>query len=297
MSHMVIFGAGASYGSGDVTPYPPPLGNQLFEKLEALGKTASRIPPHIKESFKENFEKGMAEYFIHSDMNIMSFQRDLAGYLAKFTPGEVNHYSRLIRKLNNRRTIYSTLNYDLLFEIAANRLNYNTNYSNEYNNGFVRLLKIHGSCNFWPNLAENAFKNVHITGCVDADMNIGIKPVSQSQSLWKAMTEDSIAPSLAMYAEGKAVRVSPGYVLHQQEMWVQSLNAASKVFIVGVKIHQADIHIWKNLAECKADIHYFGLEQDKADFKEWQKRSRHKNATFYKLDFKNAVDTIANLAR
>jgi hypothetical protein len=293
---MVIFGAGASFGSGDVIPYPPPLGNKLFEKLEGLNKTASRIPEHIKEIFRSNFEKGMSEYFKYTNMTIMSFQRELAGYLAKFSPGEINHYTRLISKLNPRRTIYCSLNYDLLFELAAASIKLNTVYSNRFEPGHVRLLKIHGSSNFWPNLADNAFRGVRITGAVYADMNIPIKPVNQQQSIFKALTEDSIAPSIAMYAEGKSVRVSPDYVLHQQTMWENSLTSSSKVFIIGVRVHLADKHIWEKLASCKAQIHYFGMDNDEPEFNEWKNKFNVKKGFFYKSNFELAVNIINNLA-
>jgi len=32
MANIILLGAGASYGSGDISPYPPPLGGMLFEK-------------------------------------------------------------------------------------------------------------------------------------------------------------------------------------------------------------------------------------------------------------------------
>ncbi|MGC0798456.1 hypothetical protein [Pantoea agglomerans] len=296
MTCMVVFGAGASYGSGDVIPYPPPLGDKLFEKLEDLNKVASKIPKHIKDTFKLNFEKGMAEYFRYTDMSVLPFQRELAGYLAKFSPGETNHYARLISKLNPRRTIYCSLNYDLLFELAANSINFNIIYSNKFELGHVRLLKIHGSSNFWPNLADNAFRGVRITGATIADMNLPIKPVNQQKSIFKAFNEDSIAPAIAMYAEGKAVRVSPDYVSHQQDMWENSLKSSSKVFIVGVRVHLADKHIWEKLASCKAEIHYFGMDKDEPEFNEWKKTYNVKKGFFYKLNFEEAVDTINNLA-
>ena len=32
-SVVILFGAGASYGAGNVLPYPPPLGRDLYDKL------------------------------------------------------------------------------------------------------------------------------------------------------------------------------------------------------------------------------------------------------------------------
>ena len=43
MTAVVLLGAGASYGSETDAPRPP-LGNKLFEELEAAGGVASRLP-------------------------------------------------------------------------------------------------------------------------------------------------------------------------------------------------------------------------------------------------------------
>jgi len=95
MVSVVLLGAGASFGSGDVTPHTPPLGNGvdgLFSRLEAAGGLASRLPDTLKASFRLSFEKGMSECYEYLDGNIMTFQRELAAYLAQFEPGPDNTY-------------------------------------------------------------------------------------------------------------------------------------------------------------------------------------------------------------
>lgn len=299
MGHMVLLGAGASFGNSSFTPNPelPPLGDTLFIELDKLGRVASHFSDDLKDIFKENFETGMAEYFRRENGNIMSFQRELAGYLAKFTPSDDNNYIRLIRGLNNRRVIYSSLNYDLLFELSAAKLNLHTTYSNQYIAGHVRILKIHGSSNFWPNL-----NGAKIQGCrfYSTDSTSIVAPVellNQEDTLNRLRLEDSVAPAIAMYAEGKAVKVSPNYVTNQLEMWNASINSSSKIFIIGVKVHPADEHIWQKIGESKADVFYFGFESDEQEFIKWKQASGKGNAYFMNSNFSNAVDIIKRLAK
>ena len=47
-----------------------------------------------------------------------------------------------------------------------------------------------------------------------------------------------------MYAEGKAVKVSPDYVDDQQSQWKAGAMSAKRIFVVGVGVHAADDHIW-----------------------------------------------------
>jgi len=81
MVSVVLLGAGASYGSEESCQNTPPLGDKLFERLVEQGGIAAQIPDEIKTLFREKgFETGMAEYYIHSEYNIMRFQRELAHY-------------------------------------------------------------------------------------------------------------------------------------------------------------------------------------------------------------------------
>ena len=296
MSKIILFGAGASSGSGEVSPYPPPLGKDLFDRLDALGKTASKIPPELKDVFRRNFEDGMRDYVLHKDRNIMSFQRELAGYLAAFEPGEKNHYIELLKGINSKRVIFASLNYDLLLEISAIKLGLNILYDKINTNNHIRILKIHGSCNFWPNDRYLNIRDVSFEGVFKNEIVAPIKPLNQKESIYKSENEDSTSPAMSMYAEGKEVRVSPNYVAYQQEMWFQSLKKCPTIFIIGVRVHQADEHIWTMIAKSKAQVHYYGLPVDLEAFDSWKEKHNKKNATFHLANFAQAVPHILRIA-
>ncbi|HCL6649668.1 TPA: hypothetical protein R4079_003862 [Raoultella ornithinolytica] len=295
MAIVILFGAGASYGSAATLPYPPPLGNQLFNELEKLNGVAAKIPDDLKSVFRENFEKGMSEYYIHANGDVMAFQREMGGYFSKFTPLIRNNYIKLIKSLAREDVIYSSLNYDLLFEISAEKSHFLTHYSNKKHPMAQRLLKIHGSSNFWPQIKGLTMRGCKFTNGVDADIDFPIETVNQSQAIKLSMTEDSLAPAMAMFLEGKNVRVSPFFVKEQYRMWCDSVLNASKVFIIGVRVHLVDTHIWGILGRTTADINYFGFPADKSDFSSWKISSKKQNAYFHQSDFSSSINKIRSL--
>jgi len=297
MTTLVLLGAGASRGSFDVTPYPPPTGPNLYAELRKMGGVASLIPSEISTKFKENFEVGMKEYFHYMNGYITPFQRELSMYLAQFKPGKKNIYVKLINKLGTRNVIYSSLNYDLLFELSAGILGFSTNYSDKHINGFVRMLKIHGSSNFWPYLNGNTFDQCVIYGGVEADFESQVKPLNQTETLLRCRTENSLSPAIAMFAEGKAVRTCPSYVKKQYEFWLKTVQTSTHILIFGVRVHEVDIHIWSILAESNAMIYYFGLQVDQHEFEQWKNRHELKNATFIESDFESAISKIDQIIR
>lgn len=295
MAVVLLLGAGASFGSVGVNPYPPPLGNKLFSELVKRNGVAASLPIHIKRAFEANFEDGMAKYYAYSNGDIMTFQRELAEYLANFHPTESNVYIELIKTLGCNRVIYSSLNYDLLLEISASKLGYFTNYSSTYQKGGVRLLKLHGSSNFWPDIPTGMLRNVKTYGNGIADIQAPIRPLNLADTLYKCKVEDSVAPSIAMFAVGKKVKISPDYVEKQYDMWAEQVSKASKIFVVGVRVHEVDEHIWSLLGKTKGKVSYFGFDSDKPEFERWKENHNKKNAYFFKSDFKDAVKMIERM--
>lgn len=295
MAVIVLLGAGASFGSKNALPHTPPLGNKLFDDLVARGGIAARLPEYIQNIFKSNFEAGMLEYYKMSNGNIMAFQRELAHYLAEFSPLSDNVYIKLITTLNRSRVIYSSLNYDLLFEISAGHCNLNTYYTSKHHSDGVRLLKIHGSSNFWPDIPTGTFVGCTFIGSGRADIQAPIRPLNQRQTIYKCLQEDSVAPAIAMFAPGKQVKISPDYVENQYGMWLNAVKKASKIFIVGVRVHEVDTHIWGELGKIQGSVHYFGFENDKREFAQWKQNSVKNNAFFHESDFENAVEIISKI--
>ncbi|MDA1117440.1 MAG: hypothetical protein O2979_05440 [Proteobacteria bacterium] len=265
----------------------------MFDALASRTGLAASLPDKLKDAFRASFEAGMAAYYEYADGDVMRFQRELAHYMAEFVPGRGNAYVRLVEELGLSRCILCTLNYDLLIELSASRLGHNTAYTSAHSPGFLRLLKPHGSCNFWPHMPGITISNSTFKRSGRADIQAPIRPLSQQETINKCVTEDSVAPAIAMYAEGKPVKISPDYVEEQQRMWGQAIAEASRVCVAGAHIHPPDSHIWTPLSKTKAALFYFGLAADRESFGAWQEISKKRNAFFVEADFAAAVPGIS----
>jgi hypothetical protein len=154
MSTMFLFGAGASYGSGDCSPYCPPLERDLFPELQRWGGVASTVENPLREKFIVDFEKGMEEFYRHRNTDTTAFLREMAGYFAQFKPGPKNYYGKLARIVAQASgtVVLATTNYEMLIELALDGAGQGVAYGRppqSIRKG-IPLLKIHGSCNFLP---------------------------------------------------------------------------------------------------------------------------------------------------
>ena len=125
-----------------------------------------------------------------------------------------------------------------------------------------------------------------------ADVQAPIRPLNQEETLHRCINEDSLAPAIAMYAEGKAVKISPDYVENQQAQWQSAVAAAKRVCVVGVRVHAADAHVWGTLAKSKAWVTYFGRPSDKPDFLQWKTTNAKKHAYFIEATFSDCIGII-----
>src|SRR3989344_3495636 len=132
---LLLFGAGASNGSGGVNIIPP-LGNELFKELcnQFPDSWNYKIKGNLREKFeKEGFEIGMQSLYKNPEdlaADVANLLREMTIYFSKFTiVNRQNLYLKLVNQFSNefknREIIIATLNYECLIEYAliSNRLN------------------------------------------------------------------------------------------------------------------------------------------------------------------------------
>lgn len=254
----IIFGAGASTGSGKCLPYNPPLGNELFDNLVKLNGAFSKLDENQKEIFRKNgFEEGMAT--IKNDSNIINpLQKEIACYLSKFEVNYDNAYVKLFYELKNviNNITITTLNYDLLIEQALKKCNiFNIAYFGE--NEGIPLLKLHGSSNFLPDLGQ-----IQISGISIVNSSTFIEGLKINETLnhleiveWcQNPKNDSLSPVLAMYEKGKRVVINSKSIKNIQRIYTNKLKESSLVVLIGIKYVEQDWHIWNPIKDSKAKI-------------------------------------------
>lgn len=293
MPTLVLLGAGASHGSEPSRAHKtPPLGNDLFSALVELGGVASKIPDDIKEVFEQGFELGMALFNERIDFQLQAFHRELSSYLADFVPSTDSYYIQLLRHLIGRNVIFSSLNYDMMLEEAAAMLGRNVYYGIERIPNAVRIIKPHGSINFWPDFPPEMFKNCTFSG-VGTALKAPVKPVDRLSAKHRCTVDTSFSPAISMYARGKKVSVCPDFVQNQQMLFSTACRRASRIIIVGVRVVADDSHIWDPILKSGSEVTYFGNGADGAELRAWADAGNRKNVNFVDGYFDKAIANIS----
>jgi hypothetical protein len=298
LSSVFLIGAGASFGSGPCTPESPPLGTYFFEEFKKMGGVATTVDDELAELFNKDFEEAMDEFFEKRNTDVSPFLRDMAKYFCQFEPLDGNLYGELIKILgkDKKKATFVTTNYDLLIELSAMQQGMLISYSGlpvPKNN--LPILKIHGSCNFLPDMGGGSIRGIgfDISAAQGGSiLETGIKVAKSTREILKfCEEEDAIAPALAMYSPDKRVLYCKSFVEQQQEAWKSEVAKAKRIYIIGLKVHAVDDHIWGVLAQSKCKKYYVGGEPE--EFNEWAQKAGAQHCHTIAAKFEEALPIIA----
>jgi hypothetical protein len=287
MADVVLFGAGASYGSGEVVPELPPLGNELFTRLERLfPRTWGSLPEPFRLSFVSDFEKGMEEIWNSQSFsqNISQLIRNMAFYFNEFKiyQSSKNLYLHFVKdiKSNIHDIIFSTLNYDLLLELALSMNGISVDYFSDAPHTKAGLVwKLHGSPNFLLDgiqamNAQNGSSSISFTSGVS--FNSGLKAVMPQEAQNYCNSNTALYPAMSLYMKSKFNQIGHEVITNLQNRWQAKIMEAKNILIIGVKPNFSDTHIWDPLTKTKGRIGYIG---NLDAFENWINNGRTKNIT------------------
>lgn len=287
----IIFGAGASYGSGGCSPTNPPLGNDLFRELEELKGAYYNLHDDSKRAFRnEGFEAGMA--IIADDSRVINpLQKELACYLSNFSVKRDNAYVRLFNKLRGclDQINIVTLNYDLLIEQSLANHGFGVDY-NASGDG-ISLLKPHGSSNFLPQLPDGmTLSGNTMIGCgtyVEGLETHAVSTVSEVREWCDDPRNSDLSPVLAMYAEGKRVVVNRNLISNTQKRYSEVIAASKLVVLVGIKYTPHDAHIWEPIERARPNL--FIVDPHPQSTIEWARKGNMTGVRVVEKSFDKAV--------
>jgi hypothetical protein len=295
----LIFGAGASYGSGRTIPYNPPLGNYLFDNLVSLNRAFAALPQDIKDVFIERgFEEGMA-YIANDSRKINPLQKEIACYLSKFKITPENAYARLFNKLRRYMSEINivTLNYDTLIEQALGL----TGYPSDYNcsGQGVNVLKPHGSSNFLPRIPNGcSFSGNTMIGCGTFFEGLQTDAVCTHEEVvsWCGDPRNSdLSPVLSLYEKGKRVVINSALINKVKEDYKGVISTSELIVLIGIKYIEHDSHIWQPLEESYADL--LVVDPYPQDTNEWLNRTKKDSAEVICNGFEDSVLAIARTVK
>ena len=253
----LIFGAGASYGSGRCNPNNPPLGNHLLNDLVNLDGAFSRLDKTTQKVFiDEGFEAGMAE--VPDDNRIINpIQKELACYLSSFSITDENAYVRLFNKLKSNINDINivTLNYDLLIEQALWSRGYQVDYNGEGKG--VNVLKPHGSSNFLPQLNGLQMSGNTMIGVgsfIEGLKTEAVQTHNEIKDWCNNPMHGDVSPVLSMYNKDKRIVVNQRLIKNIQNKYADFVDSSNLIVLVGIKYIPHDEHIWGSLTRSNAPI-------------------------------------------
>jgi hypothetical protein len=290
-----LFGAGASQGALHIKPHQPPLGRELYDALAAGYPKEWGPESHLHffaADLRDNkFERTMAEEVCPrvAPLSILEWYRPMALFFSSFAPDgtEKDLYSELLRALRGgrrlRTTVFGSLNYDCIFELAALRQGLTVSYQPATGGDeAVEVLKVHGSCNF---ITEDMSRWRHQLTSPGASVEFQFRmlpPAGLPETLGRVFSnrETHHYPIMSLYATGKGTIVAPVQIWNIRNSWGARAREADMLVIIGVSPNPEDLHVWEPVRETRARVFYVG---GKAEFGQWpvsDDRKLHLGPTF-----------------
>jgi hypothetical protein len=209
---------------------------------------------------------------------------NMAVYFAGFRPdgSKLDTYSVLLKMLHARgicgQILFSTLNYECLFELAAEQIGLTVHHrpSESSDSSNIRLIKLHGSCNYVIPPEQNiVFKNAEASlhGIAVGEDYTPIRPADVKSYV----TERGVPPAMCVYMQSKPVDISRPTIRLRQQEWRKYVSQASRVIIIGVKPSR-DGHIWEPLSQTSARVYFVG---NRDLYLKWSSQRRRKLPTNY----------------
>jgi len=255
--YLILFGAGASYGSDDPNFTPPLGGKALFNALFYFDPNGwGKLSKEQCKLFIDDFEVGMESISKNYPEIMPPLQRAMAKYFFEFKPRNANLYHELARKISlyNWNGSLATLNYERLLMFALETAGVKPFFDkrNENSNKEIEICIPHGTCNIFCTsvIANNTtqFRNCEIDGPV--------KLLSVPDAFKKEIETNAVPPVMSYFIPSKETMSGLTFIKNQRKRLEELIKESSIIGIIGLKTRIHDEHIWRPLAETNASIVY-----------------------------------------
>lgn len=280
---MIIFGAGASFGSD--TSNTPPLGDGLPDSLIRFSPDVwGRLSTEQKESFRSDFEQGMQQLSNSNPHMMPPLQRAMAAYFFQFVPTQSNLYRKLSRKIKQSKWkgALATFNYERLLELSLIEeglqpvVGSGTNAPDQ-----VEICLPHGCCHIFCESVHGMANAVSLSGPNVATSG-SIRAISNPAEFNSRIENDAFPPVMSYFEPQKRTTSGINFVTDQRNRYNELVLGSSRIVIIGLKVRPHDTHIWNSLAETQATLIYCSGREGGSEFQKWtaENRKNKANRTF-----------------
>jgi hypothetical protein len=304
MKNLIIFGAGASYGSDNCDKVPP-LGNKLFSALQEFDPSGwGKLDGLVAKEFEDDFEKAMNNLFSLNPYDIMPLQRSMAFYFFRFQPTLNNLYCHLAKLIFKRQWdgALITLNYERLLEIALNSVGISTYYVRTAppkfgisNTPSIELCIPHGACHIFCPAIKGGGK---IKWDASSTVTSGRVELVNEQDAFDKRIKDGLPPVMSYFVPSKQTTSGIDFINEQRKRYKDLVGEADNIAIIGLKVREHDKHIWEPLANTKAKLIYCSGKEGADEFSKWVSEHRTgKNDVVLRGFFKECFDELCQCVK
>jgi len=217
----------------------------------------------------------MAVLLKHHAPKVPALLRQMALYFLSFdillSAANVNTYCQLAQLVEDQtldRTLFSTLNYDCLLEIAFSSRQLSFNYFDDPE-GVAPIWKLHGSCNFRTASADKS----HDVGSGRTPLPglIEHMQIADARELWLWESTDVFPPAMSIYLRDTYNQPAHPQLIELLQRWGNIVRSAQNVVVVGAQPYPKEDRIWGPLSDTPARVTYVG---DPGAFNRWVANNR-----------------------
>jgi hypothetical protein len=298
MKNIILFGAGASFGSD--TSDVPPLATTLLEKMANFNPPGwGALSDEYKLSFNKDFEQGMIKVANERPHDLPILQRAMAAFFFNFQPKNTNLYYRFAQELKRspKEVSLATLNYERLLEISFIAAGHNLMIGIP-NPNEIELILPHGCCHLFCESVRGIASAVSFAG-MDVQVNGEIKIISNPQYFNQRINNDAFPPVMSYFEPRKRATAGQIFLEEQRARYNQLIQNAETITVIGVKIREHDAHIWDPIKNTNAKFVYCSGSSELDEFNEWTSKTRgdKKNVFidgFWSNNFYEVINELEN---
>lgn len=305
--NVILFGAGASFGS-DRPDIVPPTTDRLFDELVhcypgSWGKLPEPWPSRFRDDFEAAFadlERTTAPRMSVQDLTraldaefpglgklpsvIYTLQKDLCRFFNRFEPSSANLYTRLGHDIvgSSWNGVVATLNYDRLLHSAfqhshvrcfcevGRRMPVNV-LARPPVLPPVELCFPHGNSGLF--VSEMDIGTGFVPVGFSSKVNAPVVLLDSKEEIEQQLTDTGHSCVMSFFEPSKSTTFGSSFVDRQRQRLNDAIHGAKTVAIVGVRVRERDTHIWQSLAQTSARLVYCGGNEGD-QFRNWVARVR-----------------------
>ena len=295
---LVLVGAGASFGSKEVRPNRPPLGNMLFDELSMHCRKLNRVAGvsfcwgYLDDgwavAFRADFETAMQRLKDEiSEHQVVFLLNCMAEFFLQFQPtGSDGNYTKLFSSVLR--------SYPMADELAICSLNYEgvadevlykcgkqprwfRDISDRVSDEEIRMFRPHGAANFVTDtragmpiglsidLGTGQFDEVGpLWSKVRHDFPLRFLPSQTAITYIEQARTESYAPAMALYMDSKPMLSGTSGISKIREAYSEYVQSVEIVIVVGARIVLRDQHIFGPILR-NPDCRVFFVGADEVD--------------------------------